>query len=69
MSTDLSQFISAHVQQNLDLMLKTTDKQVIVEILLMNSGKVCQKVQISDFQSEFSLPKIVQIFLIFFIEE
>ena len=27
-STDLSQFISAHVQQNLDLMLKTTDKQV-----------------------------------------
>jgi len=26
-STDLSQFISAHVQQNLDLMLKTTDKQ------------------------------------------
>ena len=29
-STDLSQFISAHVQQNLDLMLKTTDKQVIV---------------------------------------
>ena len=35
-STDLSQFISAHVQQNLDLMLKTTDKQVIVDIYSNN---------------------------------
>ena len=33
-SHDLSQFISTHVQQNLDLMLKTTDKQVSYFILI-----------------------------------
>ena len=53
-SHDLSQFISTHVQQNLDLMLKTTDKQVSYFILIVIKAIVMTFVKFDSVAVEFS---------------
>ena len=48
----------------------TYSREMIVRIMLIDIAQNCQKVPISDFQSQFSISKIIRIFLTkIFIEE